>query len=202
MAFATDISTTMSIKGAQETASEIITVLSSAEDEEALKKVAQICSEVCEERSHHQDNVKETLRALSKILAAKEEEEKASKVDENSKGVESLHTEKIATIQHIEKLEADVKVFEKNITDKEDAIKGLKVKATEVKNNCEEILPQTKYNFSLYTNVSHIRWDYECEEDQVKGFVASLNDVKPFCVSKSEKSKFDIANYLWDLMEA
>ena len=105
-------------------------------------------------------------------------------------------------MEHIEKLEADVKVFEKNITDKEDAIKELKGKATEVKNNCEKILPQTKYNFSLYTNVSHIRWDYECEEDQVKGFVASLNDVKPFCVSKSEKSKYDIANYLWDLMEA
>jgi len=192
----------MSIREAQETANEFITVLSSEEDEESLEKVAKIYGEVHEERSVRQDSVKETLLALSKILAEKEEEEKASKIDENSKGLESLQTEKSTTKQHIEKLEADVKVFEKNITEKEGEIKALKVKATEVKNNSEEVLPQTKYNFSLYSNVSHIRWDYECDEDQVKGFVASLNDVKPFCLSKSEKSNYDISNYLWDLMEA
>jgi len=193
----------MSIREAQETANEIITVLSSEEDEESLQKVAKIYGEAHEERSVRQDSVKETLLALSKILAEKEEEEKASKIDENSKGLESLQTEKSTTKQHIEKLEADVKVFEKNITEKEGEIRALKVKATaEVKNNSEEVLPQTKYNFSLYSNVSHIRWDYECDEDQVKGFVASLNDVKPFCLSKSEKSNYDIANYLWDLMEA
>lgn len=192
----------MSIREAQETANEIITVLSSEEDEESLEMVAKIYGEVHEERSVRRDSVKETLLALSKILAEKEEEEKASKIDENSKGLESLQIEKSTTKQHIEKLEADVKVFEKNITEKEGEIKALKVKATEVKNNSEEVLPQTKYNFSLYSNVSHIRWDYECDEDQVKGFVASLNDVKPFCLSKSEKSNYDIADYLWDLMEA
>lgn len=202
VAFPSEISTTMSFREALETANEIITVLSSAEDEESLEKVAKINVDVDEERSHQQESVKETLRALSKILAEKEEEEKASEADENSKRVESLLTEKSTTAQHIEKLEADVKVFEKNITEKEDEIKELKVKATEVKNNSEEVLPQTKYNFSLYTNVSHIRWDYESEDGQVKGFVASLNDVKPFCLKKSEKSNYDIANYLWDLMEA
>lgn len=192
----------MSLKKVLDTGGEVITVLSSAEDEETLEKVAHVYDQVHEERLQEEDSVQETLRALSKILAVKEEEVKASTIDENSKRMESLQTEKNTTTQHIEKLEADVKVFEKNIIDKEDEIKELKINASKVKNNCEVVLAQTKYNFSLYTNVSHIRWDYESGEDQVKGFVASLNDVKPFCLNKSEMSKYNVANYLWDLMEA
>ena len=192
----------MSFKEALATPNEVITVLASAEDEEVLEKVAKIYNEVQQERSLQQESVKSTLRALSKLLANKEDEEKASRINENSNGIETLQAEKDSTVKHIEKLEADVKVFEKKITDKEDEIKELMERATEVKTNRVEILPQTKYNFSLYTNVSHIRWDYESDEDQVKGFIASLNDVKPFCFSKSENSKFDIVNSLWDLLEA
>lgn len=192
----------MSFKEALGTPNEVITVLASAEDEEVLERVANIYNDVENERSLQQDSVKSTLRALSKILAEKEEEEKASRIDDNSTGIETVQVEKETTIKHIEKLEADVKVFEKNVTDKEGEITKLMEKATEVKTNSVEILPQTKYNFSLYTNVSHIRWDYECEDDLVKGFIASLNDVKPFCLSKSEKSKYDIVNSLWDLLEA
>lgn len=192
----------MSFKEALATPNEVITVLASAEDEEVLGKVAKIYNEVQQERSLQQESVKSTLRALSKLLADKEEEEQASRINENSNGVETLQVERDATVKHIKKLEADVKVFEKKITGKEDEIKDLMEKATEVKTNRVEILPQTKYNFSLYTNVSHIRWDYESDEDQVKGFIANLNDVKPFCFSKSAKSKFDIVNSLWDLLEA
>ncbi|XP_078382840.1 kinetochore protein spc24-like [Oculina patagonica] len=192
----------MSFKEALATPNEVITVLASAEDEEVLEKVANIYNDIQDARSVQQESVKSTLRGLSKILAQKEEEEKASRIDENSKGVETLQVEKDSTIKHIEKLEADVKVFEKKITGKEDEIKELMEKATEVKTNSVEVLPQTKYNFSLYTNVSHIRWDYECEEDQVKGFIANLNDVKPFCFNKSEKSKYEMVNSLWDLLEA
>lgn len=192
----------MSFKEALATPNEVITVLASAEDEEVLGKVAKNFNEVQQERSLQQECVKSTLRALSKLLANKEDEEKASRINENSNGLETLQAERDATVKHIEKLEADVKVFEKKITGKEDEIKELMEKATEVKTNRVEILPQTKYNFSLYTNVSHIRWDYESDEDQVKGFIANLNDVKPFCFGKSEKSKFDIVNSLWDLLEA
>lgn len=192
----------MSFKEALATPNEVITVLASAEDEEVLGKVANIYNEVQQERSLQQESVKSTLRALSKLLAEKEEEEKASKINGDSNEVETLQVERDATVKHIEKLEADVKVFEKKITGKEDEINELMAKATEVKTNRVEILPQTKYNFSLYTNVSHIRWDYESDEDKVKGFIANLNDVKPFCFGKSEKSTFDIVNSLWDLLEA
>ena len=191
----------MSFKDALATPNEVITVLASAEDEEVLGKVAEIYNDVQEVRSLQQESVKTTLRALTKILADKEEEEKAARINENSNEIETLQVERDTTVKHIEKLEADVKVFEKKITGKEDEIKELKEKASEVTTNRVEILPQTKYNFSLYTNVSHIRWDYESDEDQVKGFIANLNDVKPFCFSKSEKSKFDIVNSLWNLLE-
>ena len=196
-----EVLTTMSFKEAVDTPNEVITVLASAEDEEALVKVAKIYNYIDEERSLQQESVKTTLRALSKILAKNEEEEKALRVDEKLPAIEKLQVEKDTTVKHIEKLEADVKIFEKNITEKEAEMKEWTEKAAEVKTDRVEVLPQTKYNFSLYTNVSHIRWDYECEDDQVKGFIANLNDVKPFCFSKSEKTKYDIVNALWELLD-
>lgn len=195
-----EILATMSFKEALATPSEVITVLASAEDEEVLEKVAKIYNDVQDEQTVQQQNLKSTLRALSKILAQKEKEVKTSEIEDASK--ESLQVEKDATIKHIEKLESDVKVFEKKITGKENEIKELMEKDTEVKTNSIEILPQEKYNFSLYTNISHIRWDYECEENQVKGFIANLNDVKTFCFNRSEKSKYEIVNSVWDLLEA
>ena len=191
----------MSFKEALDTANEVVTVLSSVEDEESLDRLSNEFDEIHKQRSLQQEDVKATIQGLTKLLAEKEEEERLAKIDENSGGEESLQEEKKTTLQHIEKLEVDVKVFEKNITEKEEEINELKKKATEVESKNEEVLPQAKYNFSLYSNVSHIRWDYECEDDLVKGFVANLSDVKPFCLRKSEKSNYDIANYLWELME-
>ena len=185
----------------QETTNEVITVLSNAEDEESLEKIAKNFDEVQEIRLQEEDDFNNSLLALAKILHEQEEKIKASKLDESSNRINSLQDDKKTTTQFIEKLEDDVKVLEKNIYARENEITDLKVRAAEVKENQEEVLPKKRYIFSLYTNVSHIRWDYECQEDHVKGFMANLNDVKPFCLNKSEKSAYDIANHLWDIME-
>ncbi|KAJ7370472.1 hypothetical protein OS493_032037 [Desmophyllum pertusum] len=103
----------MSFKEALGTPNEVITVLASAEDEEVLEKVANMYNDVENERSLQQENVKSTLRALSKILAEKEEEEKASRIDDNSTGIETVQVEKDTTIKAHRKVGADVKVFEK-----------------------------------------------------------------------------------------
>lgn len=185
----------------QETTNEVITVLSNAEDEESLEKIAQNFDEVQEIRLHEEGDFSNTLLALSKILQAQEEKIKTSKLDESSNRMNSLQDDKKTTTQFIEKIEDDVKLLEENINARENEIQDLKVRAAEVKENQEEVLPKKRYIFSLYTNISHIRWDYECEEDHVKGFMANLNDVKPFCLNKSENSAYDIANHLWDIMD-
>ena len=103
----------MSVKEALATPNEVITVLGSAEDEEVLGKVAKIYNEVQQERSLQQESVKSTLRALSKLLADKEDEEQASRINENSNGLEALQAERDSTVKHIEKLEAAVGVLAK-----------------------------------------------------------------------------------------
>ena len=192
----------MSFNKALETPNEVITVLSSAEEETVLEKVSEIYNEIHNERTQQKENIEMTLRALSKLLTEKESAAKSSLNDKSSDELETLKSEKEATIEHIDKLEKNVRDLETNIRDKEVEVKDIQAKAAEIKNNSEQILPQTKYNFSLYTNVSHIRWDYDCGDDKVKGFIANLKDVKPFCLNKNENSKYDIAKYLWDLMDA
>lgn len=69
----------------------------------------------------------------------KEDEEKVLRINENLNGLEIFQVERDVIVKYIEKLEVDVKVFEKKIMGKEDEIKELMEKVIEVKINCVEI---------------------------------------------------------------
>lgn len=70
-----------------------------------------------------------------------------------------------------------------------------------VQKQTTQSLPKARYDVNLYMNMTNIRWQFDCEPDEVKGFVCNKNDVKPFSLNSKQVSKFFIANYLWDLIE-
>ena len=53
----------------------------------------------------------------------------------------------------------------------------------------------------LYTNISHIRWDYD-SGSTVKGImtVPATKDIRPFAFAK-ETDPFTVTNDLWAMME-
>ncbi|XP_060076836.1 kinetochore protein Spc24-like [Ylistrum balloti] len=70
-----------------------------------------------------------------------------------------------------------------------------------VEKQTTQSLPKARYDVNLYMNVTNIRWQFDSEPEEIKGFVCNKNDVKPFSLNSKQVSKFFISNYLWDLIE-
>ncbi|KAL8618785.1 hypothetical protein ACOMHN_000213 [Nucella lapillus] len=62
-------------------------------------------------------------------------------------------------------------------------------------------LPKARCDANLYSNITNLRWQYNCEPHEIKGFITNQNDVKTFNLNSQEVSRFFISNYLWDLIE-
>ena len=192
----------MSNSNPLQVAQELVTIFASEDDNEVLSKVANNYQERANLRRGQENEVKEAIQGLTRTVETHRKKMQMWNEDvENSRKLDTLGTEKDVTLQHIEKLETDLKRLTEIVGENEKAAMEIEQKKIEAQRQSKDIQAKIKYNFSLYTNISRIRWDYNCEEDQVKGFVASLNDVKPFCLDSKQNSKFFMANYLWDLVE-
>ena len=190
----------MSFGKAVSTANELATILASGDDEESLAKVGRTLSEATSTQHGVEDQVKSAIEKLQQLLVV-EEERKSDADSEESRSLEALKEDREATEKQIGSLEQEFKDLQQRVVDKENTVETVRARKTDVSNSKNDVLPKSKYNFSLYTNITHIRWEYDGADDQVKGFVASLKDVKPFCLSSAQNSKFFIANYLWDLID-
>ena len=68
---------------------------------------------------------------------------------------------------------------------------------------------RARHTISLYANISSIRWDYSSAA--IKGWVTAANGggatgggggMKAFEMEPNRHTDFQVANYLWDLMDA
>lgn len=186
----------------RENTNEVVTVLASGDDTEEFEKAAETCYKANEFEKIRNLEIKRCLEALVNI---KEQEMKLEVVrveesKENEETVLGLENKKRYTTANIENLNGEVGSVEEAM--KQTEISALKAKESKTKILQEniEVLPKIKYAFSLYSNITRIRWDYDSEEDKLKGFVASLRDVRPFTLNSKENSKYFTANYLWDVI--
>ena len=180
--------------------SEVAIVLASGDDTDEFEKAAETCYKASECERVKNGQTKKCLEALAQM---KDEVTNLIDLEESKKNKETvlgLESRKRDAAVNIENLNGEVGSVE-------EAIKQIKIsssKANETKaaifQENVEVLPKIKYAFSLYSNITRIRWDYESEEDQLKGFVASLQDVRPFKLNSQENSKYFTANYLWDIV--
>lgn len=183
---------------------EVTTVLASGDDAEELQKVVESCQKAKECEKIRNSRTKRLLEALAKM---KEEVENskillAQENKENKENMLALEDKKRETKTEIENLNGELASVEKDMKHVEGAVSKVKEEKADVQREAIEVLPKTKYAFSLYSNITRLRWDYEAEEDHLKGFVASLRDVRPFDVNVKENNKYFVANYLWDVISS
>lgn len=183
-------------------AKEIATVLGSGDDFEELQKSSEFFRKAVATTKMRNMETKRILLAFAKmreeanmLLMSRLEKDKENK--ESILGLESKISERKAGI---EGLNGEVGSVEVSLKETEvEASKVRDMKST-IEYETVDVLPKTKYAFSLYSNITRLRWDYECGEDQLKGFVASLRDVRPFAFDIKDKSMYFTANYLWDVI--
>lgn len=192
-----------SVENPQSLVNEVITILASEDDKEMLENSKNILMENQRLQEEQEDSVKTLISKLTATCDQAKALDSSTNIDgANTEKIGELKTENSAVDGKIKQIEADLRHLEEVCKEKDTVEVALKTKNDDITNKKVDVLPKTKYYFSLFSNISHIRWDYNSKEDEIKGFVASLNDVKPFCLDEKQNSKYFTVNYLWDLIDA
>ena len=185
-----------------ETSKELAKILDSGDDLQELLAVDERGKNVIEVIRKRNLESKRCIQALAKL---EQKEEKQSRISleenkENSKAVSNLEKEKCSKAKRIEKLSVDLESLQNSMREVDLVSSKLQHEKASVQHQSSDALPKTKYSFSLYSNITRLRWDYDTEDDKLQGFVTSLRDVRPFSLDLNEHSRHFVANYLWDVI--
>ncbi|XP_022103615.1 kinetochore protein spc24-like [Acanthaster planci] len=104
--------------------------------------------------------------------------------------------EKLATFQQ------EVQAVQRELDHLADLQVKLESHRETVKEQTTDVLPKTRYNVSLYKAATKLTWDFNSQPEEVKGYISTSKDVRPFSLDSRQNSKFFITNYLWDLIES
>ncbi|CAB4008708.1 Hypothetical predicted protein [Paramuricea clavata] len=185
-----------------QTSKELANVLDSGDDLKELLTVTESGKNGIEQMEQRQLKVKRLQQALAKLG---EEEGELSSIrlqenKENNEVISNLGKEKYSQVEGIEKLNAALGSLENSMREIDLESSKLRKEKAGIQHQASDALPKTKYSFSLYSNVTRLRWDYDTNDDKLQGFVTSLRDVRPFSLNLKEHSSHFIANYLWDVI--
>ncbi|XP_061169105.1 kinetochore protein Spc24-like [Saccostrea echinata] len=164
------------------------------------------CAGIIREIRHLQQKQREQLKQQIQDLINQEELEMEN-VKEDGEKTETIHQvhsvqEQIkAEREHLGEVTKKCEELKKTLQNQREEQKRLTAEEQKAKHNSTHTLPKIKYDVQLYNTLTSIRWQYDCEPDEIKGYICNKNDIKPFSLNGKQVSKFFIANYLWDMME-
>ena len=184
------------------TSKELAKILHSGDDLEQLLTATESGENDIELIKQQMLEVKRNVRALTK-LDEKESNLSSTCLQENkekNEAISRLEKKKDGKAEGIEKLNAVLGSLQNSIREIDLESSKLRKEKTVTQHQASDVLPKTKYSFSLYSNITRLRWDYDTNGDKLQGFVTSLRDVRPFSLNLNEHSSHFIANYLWDVI--
>ncbi|XP_064621024.1 kinetochore protein Spc24-like [Lineus longissimus] len=163
-------------------ADELESILSNSDDEEfqVLNKIKSSIEDSKKLQIRKEAEINMAIEALQKDMG------EASKV---KRQIDVVQCSKNASLEKVQELREQCQRLEEN--------KREHARIADQSN----IIRQAKHQSNLYSSVCKIRWQFDSQPDEIKGFVLNSSGVKPFCLNQKENSQFFITNYLWDLME-
>ncbi|PIK51779.1 hypothetical protein BSL78_11303 [Apostichopus japonicus] len=191
---------------AEDAVTNIINMLTNPEEVEKIREFGDTMRSVQAEQQKQQSQVQDIIKGL---LTLKDEEGAAAEAlkssmpqQEQNKEAERLLSD---ACQEVEKVQNGSPLQRNHRFSKTAVRTGReRVSTYRTERNCERgnhsDTPKTRYNISLYTCITGIKWDYECPPEQIKGYISTTTDVRPFSLNSQQNSKYFITNYLWDLV--
>ncbi|KAI0232372.1 hypothetical protein LSAT2_017304 [Lamellibrachia satsuma] len=183
---------------------ELLPVLGNPDNSPEFKDIAkatelkQQLQQLFTEREQH---IKEEILALTSACDGKihvtsdlNGDEVLVKVQKLSEQINSMKQRKEAILEQLGKQDQ-----QKGALDKEQEQIAKQIAAIE--KDTTEMIPNLRQDVNLYTYLTGVRWEYDCPEEDIKGYVSNKTSVQPFSLNTNQNSKFFIANYLWELME-
>lgn len=184
---------------------EIVTLLHNQEDEqEGIEKIGDTHEQLKLLRQAQQQQIKQDIQGL---LALKTEEEQ--QIQQKLREVESSQESQLAELaanvdqaaEHRQAVNQQLQAVKQQSEQSQAEQQALQQEKERIQRNTTQDLPKLRYDVNLYNNITRIRWQYDCEASDIKGYACNKNDVKPFSLNSKQNSQFFIANYLWDIME-
>ncbi|XP_072164597.1 uncharacterized protein [Diadema setosum] len=178
-------------------------ILTNPEEVSGLQEFSNLIQEAARQeqvqRAHARDVVAAYASMKDDIQTSIAEDKSGDVVGEEITALQDLHQKALqdteATSQQCEAL----KVKRDAVASKQSELSSMR---ETVKEDTTQVLPKTRYNVSLYSCITGVKWDYDSKPDEVKGYVSTSKDVRPFSLDSKQHSRFFITNYLWDLVAA
>ena len=184
---------------------ELLAVLAGNELSGSLSHMKEHLEEQATFREAQLQDARKLIKSLSVThseLERKGSETEGEPAEQFDEKVEKLCHEKASEDHNLRRLKGDIELIDKETNVSISMLRGSEAKKERLNNELTEELPVEKHSFELYTQISHIRWDYASPHDEVKGYVSSSKDAKPFSVTSNENSNSTMANMLWDLIDS
>ncbi|XP_041363118.1 kinetochore protein Spc24-like [Gigantopelta aegis] len=186
---------------------ELLTILSAEDDElKLLEELAAIQDEIKKLRADRIAAIKRDIQGLLEQQDLADDDETGGgggllSLNAIESEIAVLEDQVKATRQHVSSTEEECQQLASVLNKAIAQQKKLRQKREQIKNDAGISLPKARYDVNLYSNISNIRWRYDCGPDEVSGYVCKKNDVKPFSIDTKQVSHFFLVNYLWDLMD-
>lgn len=179
-------------------------------DSELAMMLKQRATEVTAIYTRSQTDIRNSIRELAKQVCGDDgaisrmEGGPVAAVAVHQDQMSKLNIEGATATQAVEALKAEENRQRSQVKAFEDAITSAESEKVELEAKREADIPRVKHCISLYTNVTSIRWDEQSSTGAVSGYILPPNGgaMKSFDFKPTEASKFEIANRLWDLIDA
>lgn len=182
---------------------QMIRLLGDQKDMQELDKAGQLLQHLQEVEQVQQDNL---MKIIQGYVALKDVEESQVANNQTNQVVDKELAEAYAERQQKEQqkdvMAKECRAVESQLDQLDEEQRRLQEQRERVTEETTEILPKTRYNISLYGCATKLNWDFSGKPEEVKGYVCSNKDVRPFSLDSRQHSKYFITNYLWDLIEA
>lgn len=152
-------------------------------------------------RSADEEAVKDEIKALAESLEERRHEAAGDKVKLQEQETQQVKKELAQAVEHRTQAAKHLEQIAGQQESCDRQSQALQKKKIDVEKQTSVALPRTRHDVNLYSYLTCIRWQYDCEPHEVKGYISSKNKAKTFALNTQLNSQFFITNYLWDQLE-
>ncbi|XP_046557364.1 kinetochore protein Spc24-like [Haliotis rubra] len=174
------------------------------EDKKMIDDMKEMWTDIQQQRQKQHKHIQ---TAIEELIGLKEEElQKNPGAGEQDAGEHMVEERKLKQqIQNTkttkEETEHECEAKNANLEQLQQQRQQLKAERDRIKDETNISLPKARYDVNLYSHITNIRWRYDCQPNEVIGYMCDKNSVRPFSFDRNQVSDSFTVNYLWDLME-
>ncbi|KAK7111495.1 kinetochore protein spc24-like [Littorina saxatilis] len=182
---------------------QLLTVLVGDNTEAAtMHNIHEISRQVIAIRQKQMQQMKEDVEYLTREVGVSDGAGDSNSTPDDLASIETLLQNKVEAVStQSSTVIRECQQLKEGLTKAQRELETLKEQRQSQKDAITAALPKARCDANLYSNITNLRWQFNTEPHEVKGYICNNAGVKTFNLNSQEVSRFFITNYLWDLIE-